>query len=736
MKLKHILSVVVMFFSSLMMSAQEGMSVKSFDEMPNDLDARVAYPKNDQNGVKCALVKIVTTEGDFTFDNGYLGVIAAVHKPELSEWWVYLPEKTRKLKIMHPVYGQLTDGEAGFFYFPNALKSATCYRMELTTQRKVVTYEPTKVKTGFLVLKSEPSNGQVFLTENGVENFVGTTTFQKKLPYGTYSYRIKKSLYHDEVGVAVVDNTRVEQNIKLRPAFGSLIVTTNPPGATVTIDGDERTFTTPCTIDKLLSGKCNVNILASQYASQQHIVTIKDNEQTSLDVTLDARFAQVTINTLSNAKIVINGEQRGVGSLTANLEEGIYDLEVSLAQHRSITRQIEVVAKQPQTITLNPTPIYGSLDVISEPVDAEVAINGKKYGITPLSIENLLVGDYEVVLSKDGCATQSRKVTITENNLSTLEVELPQGREMTISSAAQGDEVYVDGLKLGVTPLAANLSFGTHKVELRRGDNVISKNVEITTTEGDNEIIMGFGLQPQWASNVTSKQKQVLQQLVENMVKVEGGTFMMGATAEQGRDVARDQTPIHRVTLNGYYIGKYEVTQEQWKSVMGRNPSRFKGANKPVEKVSWNDSQEFIKKLNQLTGLKFRLLTEAEWEYAARGGNMSQGYKYSGSNIIGDVAWYDDNSLITHKVGTKAPNELGIYDMSGNVMEWCSDWYGRYSSSPQTNPTGPTSGYIRVIRGGSWYEDAYICTVSCRCGDFNPDYRCNSIGFRLALSID
>ena len=721
-----------MFFSSLMLSAQEGMSVKSFDEMPNDLDARVNFSKIDQNGKKCALVKIVTTEGDFTFDNGQLGVVAAVHKPELSEWWVYLPEKTRKLKIMHPVYGQLTDGEAGFFYFPNALKSATCYRMELTTQRKVVTYEPTKVKTGFLIIKSTPSSAQVYITENGIENFAGNTPVQKKLPYGTYNYRIKKSLYHDEVGVAVVDNTRVDQNIVLRQAYGALKITSTPPNATITIDGVEQTYTTPCTIDKLASGNYKINIVAPRYASQQHKVTISDNQTTPLNVTLDARFAQVTISTLPNATIVINGESKGIGKFSGNLVEGIYDIEVSLAQHRSATRQIEVVAKQPQTITLNPTPIYGSLDVISDPMDANITINGKNYGISPTTIENLLVGDYEVVLSKDGCATQSRRVTITENNLSTLEVILPQGREMTIRSDANGDEVYVDGEKMGVTPLVANLSFGTHKVELRRDGKTVSKQINVSTTGGSNEIRFGFSLIPQWASNVTPEQKRVLEKLVNDMVKVSGGTFTMGATSEQGSDADSDEKPTHQVTLSDYYIGKYEVTQEQWEAVMGSNPSYFKGANKPVERVSWNDCQEFIEKLNKLTGLKFRLPTEAEWEYAARGGNKSKDYKYSGSNSIGDVAWYWDNSSKTHEVGTKAPNELGLYDMTGNVWEWCSDWYGSsyYSLSPSTNPIGPASGSCRVLRGGGWSYFARGCRVSNR-DYFNRDYRDFNLGFRL-----
>lgn len=211
------------------------------------------------------------------------------------------------------------------------------------------------------------------------------------------------------------------------------------------------------------------------------------------------------------------------------------------------------------------------------------------------------------------------------------------------------------------------------------------------------------------------------------MVFVEGGTFNMGY------DYKRPE-PVHSVTLNSYSIGKYPVTQELWEAVMGTNPSNFKGARKPVEQVSWDDCQDFIRKLNSLTGQNFRLPTEAEWEFAARGGNSSRGYRYSGSDAIDNVAWYRGNSgSITHNVGTKSPNELGIYDMSGNVYEWCSDWYGEYSSSSQTNPKGPSGGCMRVIRGGCWgsysVED---CRVSYHIGTF-PDVHYASKGLRLCL---
>ena len=225
------------------------------------------------------------------------------------------------------------------------------------------------------------------------------------------------------------------------------------------------------------------------------------------------------------------------------------------------------------------------------------------------------------------------------------------------------------------------------------------------------------------------------------MVAVKGGTFTMGGTSEQGSDAYGDEKTTHSVTLSDYYIGKFEVTQELWEAVMGSKPSYNGGwtnkygvgKNYPAYRVSWDDCQTFIRKLNSLTGANFRLPTEAEWEYAARGGNRSRGYKYSGSNNINDVAWYKDNSgSNTHAVGTKSPNELGIYDMSGNVWEWCKDWYGNYSSGSQTNPQGPSSGSYRVSRGGSWNRSAGFCRVSYR-GNGTPGGRYNNLGLRLAL---
>jgi len=218
------------------------------------------------------------------------------------------------------------------------------------------------------------------------------------------------------------------------------------------------------------------------------------------------------------------------------------------------------------------------------------------------------------------------------------------------------------------------------------------------------------------------------------MVYVKGGTFTMGATPEQGGYWEENEKPSHKVTLSDFYIGKYPVTQAQWCKAMVNNPSHFKGNDLPVEMVSWDDVQEFIKKLNQNTGKNYRLPTEAEWEYAARGGSQSLGFKYSGSNYIGEVAWYGGNSgNKTHPAGAKNENELGIYDMCGNVWEWVNDWYESYNVSWNSNPEGAASGSSRVMRGGSWLFNAGGSRISSRSASF-PGTHAYDLGFRIAIS--
>ncbi len=247
-------------------------------------------------------------------------------------------------------------------------------------------------------------------------------------------------------------------------------------------------------------------------------------------------------------------------------------------------------------------------------------------------------------------------------------------------------------------------------------------------------------------------QQSVIEQIASQMVFVDGGTFMMGQTvvqpafsdntttraasdSEDDDSPRADELPAHEVTVSDFYIGRYEITQAQWSAVMcGQNPSYFHGDDLPVESVTWNDIQAFLARLNDLTGENYRLPTEAEWEYAARGGRKSLGYRYSGSNDIDEVAWYSDNSPESIcPAGGKKPNELGLYDMSGNAFEWVFDWYSEYTSDARVNPKGPSSGTYHVLRGGSWKHGTNGCRVSFRTRI--PTYHLNKCGFRIAKGI-
>ena len=241
------------------------------------------------------------------------------------------------------------------------------------------------------------------------------------------------------------------------------------------------------------------------------------------------------------------------------------------------------------------------------------------------------------------------------------------------------------------------------------------------------------------------------------LVLVKAGTFWMGSEDEEADN---DEKPVHEVQISqDFYIGRYPVTQAQWKAVMnGHNPSYFTGDNRPVEQVSWLDIIEggqrngpeisFLSSLNnslelESSGLKdwqFRLPTEAEWEYAARGGHKKDNYLYSGSDKLKEVGWFGENSHgETKNVDLKKPNALGLYDMSGNVWEWCRDWFDRdyyqqcYEKGIETDPVGPVSGPLRVCRGGSWFNDAQLCRVASRY-DWLPEFRSDDVGFRLVLA--
>ena len=394
----------------------------------------------------------------------------------------------------------------------------------------------------------------------------------------------------------------------------------------------------------------------------------------------------------------------------------------------------------------------GTLTVVATPVEAKIYVDDAYAGTGSVNVQVSVGAEHRYRVESQDYIKEENSIFFAKSEKKIISVELvPNFGYITVKSEPSGAELYIDDKKAGMTPyLARRISRGQHRVEVRKRGyepyaDVVTININETTRiedvklEASNEVVSIPQQQEQYSPQQEygggfSNQTITVNGVSFEMVYVEGASFDMGATTEQGSDADSDEKPVHSVTLSDYYIGRCEVTQELWEAVMGSNPSYFKGAQKPVESVSWNDCQEFVSRLNSLTGRTFRLPTEAEWEYAARGGNKSLHYKYSGSDNIDDVAWYWDNSGYygTHAVGTKSPNELGIYDMSGNVWEWCSDWYGDYSAGAQTNPQGPSSDSLRVLRGGRWGSRARYCRVSNR--DYgNFDYSLSRSGLRLVL---
>lgn len=642
----------------------QSISVKSFQALPMDMTASSLEGKRlDQNGAVAALIKIVTTETGFAFDGGVMGIVDV--KQMVGEIWVWVPYGSRKISIMHQQLGVLRD-----YRYPINIEAERTYEMVLTTA-KIETVIKEEVRQQYLAFKVTPINATLEVNDD-IWEVDADGNAQDYVPFGTYSWRVQAPNYHPDAGNVTVNDPNNTQfvTVELRPNFGWIEVDDEGAleGASVYVD-NALIGKAPCKSDALKSGQHTVRIVKKMYATHSETVTVSDNETTRLTPSLDADFAEVTLEVDADAEIWVNNELKGIRTWTGPLGSGTYKMECKQANHEtSLTTKEITAAMSGETITLPlPVPIYGSLMVESTPKFCKLYIDGKDMGTTPKSINEILIGQHEIKLTQEGYVDYKEIVTVAKNERKQVKV--------TLSSKPRSEETF--------------------------------------TVNG-----MSF-----------------------TMKLVEGGTFQMGVSSELENEAYDDEKPIHSVTLDNYYLGETEVTQALWEAVMGAESTSNvewedmygKGDNYPAYKVSWNDVQEFIRNLNQQTGKNFRLPTEAEWEYAARGGCKSNGYKYSGSDNLGNMSWYNDNSgRKSHTVKSKAPNELGLYDMSGNVWEWCQDWYGSYGSDALTNPMGVSKGSRRVLRGGSWNYYAGDCRVSRRSSN-DPDIRFSFYGFRLCL---
>ncbi|MDP8211200.1 MAG: SUMF1/EgtB/PvdO family nonheme iron enzyme [Candidatus Stygibacter australis] len=526
----------------------------------------------------------------------------------------------------------------------------------------------------------------------------------------------------------------------------TISIIADPNGAEKWLDGELLGTEDTYTISK---GEHLLEVKKSGYMDYTKTITVEEEQVLFRDIVLnEIEPVMITMKSVPDgADININNVNEGITNKQLFKFPGKYNLRLSKDKYDQIEEEITVIQEGDNVFDYTLVSNTSVLTINTIPSDCAILINNQELSGKSKEVS---AGMYKVEVKKEGYYAETRTVTVIKGKDKTESFELSQK---------------FGKLQFVVEPMEANvtLSKGNNTVQNWKGSKYLrelaigkyaisanckgyqnqTKQIEIdvdATTE------VSISLQPETAYNNTSSRTG---KSLVGMVFVEGGTFQMGSN-----DGESDEKPVHRVTVSNFYIGRYEVTQELYESVMGKNPAKFKesGKDAPVEQVSWYDAVEYCNKLSDKEGLDrcysssgtnikcdfnangYRLPTGAEWEYAALGGNKSKGYKYAGGNDLKQVAWYSDTSgSKTHSAGGKQANKLGIYDMSGNVWEWCWDWYGDYDSSKQNNPRGSSLGSDRVNRGGSWNSYARGCRIAYR-SYFSPGYSRSRIGFRVASS--
>lgn len=579
------------------------------------------------------------------------------------------------------------------------------------------------VKAPLLTITTTPSGAKVFVDND----YVGHSPVRlRELSEGSHGVRIAKDRYAEhEESVVIQQETPSRLAVTLDPLpFGDLKVTSTPPDAQILVDG-EPSGTTPATLEMLAVGSRTITLKKDNFEPWQGRADIVPLETTAIEARLVSSFGSLAVTTdPTGAEIYLDGKPLGPSPVTIDaVMKGYHTILAKREDCDDVTETVTIKPETRYTTHLNMVSIYGSLNIISTPVGADIFLDGNQVGTSPLKLDRIKRGTYQISARSTCHAEAQQEAVVPGEGVVDIALDLASVcGGVQITSDPPGALIYLDGQKIGETPL--------ERASLRQGKQALRMEKE------------GYPPHKETISIVAGKKTQVAVALSKTWIEpsldmaftwVPGGCFQMGCGSWSSR-CGNDEQPVHEVCLDGFWMGKHEVTQGQWEKIMGDNPSFFKkGDDLPVEQVSWNDAKEFIKKLNTSGKGRYqvKLPTEAQWEYAARSGGKQE--VYAGGNDVDRLAWFNANSGGTpHPVGTKSPNGLGIHDMSGNVWEWCEDAYHdlAYNKHVRNNPAVESADTYRVRRGASWFDAPRDLRSTSR-GWNNATYQISFVGFRL-----
>lgn len=436
------------------------LGVKSFTPLPNDLDARVHFPKEDKNGEKAAIIKVVTTETGFEFEAGSIGIVAT--EPKTGEIWVYVPRGSKTLTIKHAQLGILRS-----YLYPVTIEDGAVYELVLASGRVVTHVEPEPEKTRWLVINSVPAGADLFINNQQV----GKCPYMAELPLGKYSWRMDMDLYQPDAGMIVLDagNEKKEVIISLKPDFGTIRITSSPEnGAGVTLDEQPSGKQTPCTIGHLKTGMHEVTIRKDFYETVSRQVTVIAGDTIDLELTMKPTFAGVTIVSDPPADIFINGEYKSRERWSGRLSPGVHTFEARLEHYKPDIQKHAVTIGQPLMVNLQPQARTGTLKVISTPYDAKIEIDGMSHGNTPATIRNLITGTHTLRITKDGYSPVEKTIETEEDKTNEIKINLQNSVNIRINSNPSGASLSLDGKYLGTTPQKLETNPGEHEAELSR----------------------------------------------------------------------------------------------------------------------------------------------------------------------------------------------------------------------------------------------------------------------------